>query len=75
MVLERFHPSVASWFSKEFEQPTEIQTKAWPEIRKRRNLLISAPTGSGNQGQTLFAFMKSVCPWFLRTYSVRKVIK
>jgi ATP-dependent Lhr-like helicase len=57
MVLERFHPSVASWFQNTFEDPTEIQVRAWPEIQKRRNILISAPTGSG---KTLAAFLSTI---------------
>ncbi len=55
--MEEFHPSVKSWFEKEFDAPTEIQEKAWPEIRKRRNTLISAPTGSG---KTLAAFLSAI---------------
>ena len=55
--LEEFHPSVKSWFEKEFGVPTEIQERAWPEIRKRKNTLISAPTGSG---KTLAAFLSAI---------------
>lgn len=57
MVLEGFHPSVANWFQNTFEEPTEIQVRAWPEIQKRRNILISAPTGSG---KTLAAFLSTI---------------
>ena len=57
MVLERFHSSVANWFKNTFDRPTEIQVKAWPEIQKRRNILISAPTGSG---KTLAAFLSTI---------------
>ena len=57
MALEEFHHSVASWFKKEFDAPTEIQERAWPEIKKRRNTLISAPTGSG---KTLAAFLSAI---------------
>ena len=57
MALEEFHHSVASWFRKEFDSPTEIQERAWPEIKKRRNTLISAPTGSG---KTLAAFLSAI---------------
>jgi len=57
MILEQFHPSVATWFQREFEAPTEIQEKAWPEIKKGRNTLISAPTGSG---KTLAAFLSAI---------------
>ena len=57
MALEGFHHSVASWFKNEFDAPTEIQERAWPEIKKRRNTLISAPTGSG---KTLAAFLSAI---------------
>lgn len=57
MILEQFHPSVAAWFKREFEAPTEIQEKAWQEIKKGRNTLISAPTGSG---KTLAAFLSAI---------------
>jgi ATP-dependent Lhr-like helicase len=57
MALEGFHPSVKSWFEKEFDAPTGIQEKAWPEIKKRKNTLISAPTGSG---KTLAAFLSAI---------------
>jgi ATP-dependent Lhr-like helicase len=57
MALKEFHCSVASWFKKEFDAPTEIQERAWPAIRRRRNTLISAPTGSG---KTLAAFLSAI---------------
>ncbi len=57
MVLDKFHPAVASWFKNSFDGPTEIQKKAWPEIKKKSNTLISAPTGSG---KTLAAFLASI---------------
>ena len=57
MVLEQFHPAVADWFRKAFDAPTEIQTKAWPEIKKHCNTLIAAPTGSG---KTLAAFLATI---------------
>ncbi|HVY55476.1 MAG TPA: DEAD/DEAH box helicase, partial [Thermodesulfobacteriota bacterium] len=57
MALDIFHDSVAEWFKKEFDAPTEIQEKAWPEIKKRKNTLISAPTGSG---KTLAAFLSAI---------------
>ena len=55
--MDKFHPAVSSWFKKSFESPTEIQTKAWPEIKKKSHTLISAPTGSG---KTLAAFLASI---------------
>jgi ATP-dependent helicase Lhr and Lhr-like helicase len=57
MILENFHPAVSNWFRNKFEAPTDIQVKAWPEIQKRRNILISAPTGSG---KTLAAFLSTI---------------
>jgi len=57
MALKEFHRSVASWFKKEFDAPTEIQERAWPEIKKQKNTLISAPTGSG---KTLAAFLSAI---------------
>jgi len=57
MPLKQFHATVASWFQQAFEEPTEIQTKAWPEIKKHRNTLIAAPTGSG---KTLAAFLATI---------------
>jgi len=57
MVLNNFHPAVSAWFKEAFDFPTEIQIKAWPEIKKRSHTLISAPTGSG---KTLAAFLSSI---------------
>jgi len=57
MVLDKFHSAVATWFRNSFDSPTEIQTKAWQEIKKKRHTLISAPTGSG---KTLAAFLASI---------------
>ncbi|MEO1049298.1 MAG: DEAD/DEAH box helicase [Bacteroidota bacterium] len=52
-MLDQFHPSVAKWFQEAFNEPSEIQQKAWPEIIKGKHTLIAAPTGSG---KTLAAF-------------------
>lgn len=57
MILDRFHPAVASWFTKQFSSPTEPQTKAWPSIKDHRHTLIAAPTGSG---KTLSAFLAAI---------------
>jgi ATP-dependent helicase Lhr and Lhr-like helicase len=57
MRLDRFHPAVASWFTRQFSQPTEPQVKAWPAIKDRRHTLIAAPTGSG---KTLSAFLSAI---------------
>ncbi|MDY7035240.1 MAG: DEAD/DEAH box helicase, partial [Thermodesulfobacteriota bacterium] len=52
-----FHPIIADWFINRFHKPTGIQEKAWPEIAAGKNLLITAPTGSG---KTLTAFLWSI---------------
>jgi ATP-dependent helicase Lhr and Lhr-like helicase len=57
MALKFFHPAVAKWFKRTFDAPTEIQTEAWPLIKKRKDTLISAPTGSG---KTLAAFLSAI---------------
>lgn len=57
MTLNRFHPAVEKWFKGVFDGPTGIQTEAWPHIKKRENVLISAPTGSG---KTLAAFLSAI---------------
>jgi ATP-dependent Lhr-like helicase len=53
-VLSGFDPLVAEWFERRFSAPTEPQILGWPEIRAGRDVLISAPTGSG---KTLSAFL------------------
>ena len=55
-VIEHFHPLVSEWFSTRFGEPTEPQVQGWPVIHSGRDVLISAPTGSG---KTLSAF--SIC--------------
>src|SRR5215831_16979721 len=57
MALTDFHPAVASWFGKQFSEPTEPQAKAWPAIKSGRHTLIAAPTGSG---KTLAAFLSAI---------------
>ena len=52
-----FHPAVATWFDGQFDEPSDIQKRAWPVIKERRNTLIAAPTGSG---KTLAAFLASI---------------
>jgi ATP-dependent Lhr-like helicase len=53
----RFHPAVSKWFTNSFEQPTPVQTAAWPEIIEEKRVLIAAPTGSG---KTLAAFLCAI---------------
>jgi ATP-dependent Lhr-like helicase len=57
MPLSAFHPAVARWFARRFEQPTEPQRRAWPIIRDGRDVLIAAPTGSG---KTFAAFLSAI---------------
>ncbi len=42
------------WFVQRFGQPTPIQCLAWPTLVAGKNLLLSAPTGTG---KTLAAFL------------------
>ena len=47
MSLEQFHPTIQRWFAQRFGEPTEPQRDGWPRIVSGRNVLISAPTGTG----------------------------
>ena len=55
--LLQFHPLIQQWFYNKFNQTTDIQDKAWHMIARNRNVLITAPTGSG---KTLTAFLWSI---------------
>ena len=57
MTLGEFHPSVSGWFERRFGQPTTVQARAWPEIRRGGHTLLAAPTGSG---KTLAAFLSAI---------------
>ncbi len=57
MINDLFHPAVAAWFEDRFDEPSDIQKRAWPVIKQRKNTLIAAPTGSG---KTLAAFLSSI---------------
>lgn len=57
MTLELFHPAVANWFAKQFNEPTPPQEHAWPSIKNRKHTLIAAPTGSG---KTFAAFLSAI---------------
>src|SRR5690606_9664613 len=45
------------WFESRLGEPTEIQKRAWPLLRRSGHALISAPTGSG---KTLAAFLSII---------------
>ncbi len=53
-MLTGFHPLVAGWFTRRFGTPTEPQALGWPAIQAGRDVLLSAPTGSG---KTFAAFL------------------
>ncbi len=55
--LALFHPLIQKWFIERLGAPTDIQTKAWPEIARGRHALVTAPTGSG---KTLTAFLWAI---------------
>ena len=61
-----FHPSVAAWFSREFDHPTAVQQASWPVIAGGAHCLITAPTGSG---KTLTAFM-----WALSQFAEQQTL-
>src|SRR5206468_640369 len=46
-----------AWFSRQFDEPTLPQRRAWPSIHARRHTLVAAPTGSG---KTLAAFLAAL---------------
>src|SRR5512137_2623144 len=56
-VLPGFHPVVSGWFESRFGSPTEPQAAGWPEIQAGRDVLVSAPTGSG---KTFAAFLSGI---------------
>ena len=57
MSLQLFHKAVSGWFVKSFQNPTEVQIRAWEAIKSSENTLIAAPTGSG---KTLAAFLSAI---------------
>jgi ATP-dependent helicase Lhr and Lhr-like helicase len=56
-VLDTFHPAVAAWFSRTFDEPTEAQLRAWPALAAGEHVLVAAPTGSG---KTFAAFLSAI---------------
>ena len=56
-VLDIFHPAVKEWFINNIGTPSPPQAEGWPQIQSGRNVLISAPTGTG---KTLAAFLESI---------------
>ena len=56
-VLDTFHPAVAAWFSRAFDEPTEAQQRAWPALSAGEHVLVAAPTGSG---KTFAAFLAAI---------------
>ncbi len=56
-MLPGFHPLVSRWFESRFGTPTEPQAAGWPEILSGRDVLVSAPTGSG---KTFAAFLSGL---------------
>ena len=53
-MLEQFRPETARWFREALGAPTPVQKEAWQAVRAGKNVLISAPTGTG---KTLSAFL------------------
>lgn len=52
--LDYFSQPVRDWFFNTFGTPTDVQKQAWPAIAAGRDVLVSAPTGTG---KTLSAFL------------------
>jgi ATP-dependent helicase Lhr and Lhr-like helicase len=55
--LDRLHPAVSRWFSRQFGAPSAPQRDGWPAILAGEHTLIAAPTGSG---KTLAAFLCAI---------------
>jgi ATP-dependent Lhr-like helicase len=51
--LALFTPHARAWFRATLGEPTDVQARSWPIIASRRNVLVTAPTGTG---KTLTAF-------------------
>jgi ATP-dependent Lhr-like helicase len=57
MPLSGFHPLVRDGFASRFAAPTPAQEQAWPLLRAGRDVLLSAPAGSG---KTLAALLAAI---------------
>jgi ATP-dependent Lhr-like helicase len=65
---------VSRWFLGRFGQPTEIQRLAWPPLAAGKNVLLSAPTGTGKTLAALLPLIASLyqsrstgSPWSIAT--------
>jgi Lhr-like helicase len=56
-IVSMLEPPVAEWFDGKFTNLTEPQGYAVPLIHRRKNVLVSSPTGSG---KTLTAFLSII---------------
>ena len=56
-IYKTLHPWVRDWFDSTFDDFTPAQKKSLIDIHKKKNILISSPTGSG---KTLTAFLSII---------------
>ena len=56
-IYKTLHPWVRQWFDETFDDFTPAQKKSLIDIHKKKNILISSPTGSG---KTLTAFLSII---------------
>ena len=56
-VLKDFNIAISEWFDEKFEELTPPQSYAVPIIKRKENVLVSSPTGSG---KTLTAFLSII---------------
>lgn len=54
MPLSLFAPKTRAWFESSIGLPTAVQAEGWPAVASGKDVLISAPTGTG---KTLAAFL------------------
>ncbi|MDR3247752.1 MAG: DEAD/DEAH box helicase, partial [Treponema sp.] len=65
-----FHPLIDAWFAETYGKPTAIQSAAWPLIEAEKNVLASAPTGSG---KTLTGFLSAISRFCTGGYDAEKL--